>query len=89
MDVSELKSSLIALKYPDITVLTDQQISDIFNNGNIMSFLEWVLNKLSIKIPAVKAKQTFFADVLWKKGSCNQSEKEDFLKNASLDVSFS
>lgn len=87
-DLVEIKSFLVSLKYPDVVVLTDTQISDMFNKENILRFLEWVLNKLTIKIPADKSKVAFVADVFWKKGIFDHKEKENFLKNASLDVFF-
>lgn len=71
------------LKYPNIMVMDESEIANIFSPKNRMEFLQWVLNKIKVNITSNsdEEKAIITGKVLWGIGISKKSDINSFIKS--------
>lgn len=79
----QFKQYLLELNYPNINILNETQVAELFVIENRIFFLSWALKKLyNILLPEKDKKETeiTLSEYMYENGFCTSSEKLKFVQ---------
>ncbi|XP_017784544.1 PREDICTED: uncharacterized protein LOC108568124 [Nicrophorus vespilloides] len=89
MALSKIKEDLLVLGYPNIQLMDDEDVAEVFNAKRRTSFLKWFLDKVGgFILPADEKKlHSILGDTLSDLGLCLHSQKDKFVNgDLSLNI---
>lgn len=84
--LDEVKSFLKELDYPEINILEDNEIADVFSSSNRLYFLTWFAGKWDsdVVIPSdEEEKANTLVEFLYDNGFCSMQDSNQFVRNPS------
>lgn len=80
----KFQTYLTELSYPNINLMSEEQIPDIFHPDNRIFLLSWIIEQLNPpfyeQLKEAKNVESLIADFIYEGGFCASTEKEMFVK---------